>query len=469
MSEPNFEYDGYTPPTGGQTFSSSMFGFNKDEVLDYLEETAEENFRRQEEAERRQREAEMRLQEAEMRLQDAERHIQEQNQHIRQLESRPPTYVSDAKADAEGEERLRAIMQDLEISHAATLQSEEELQESRELLYTAQQENTWLREEYAKYEQAYAQVCQQLEQVTQGQWADRSSEVADLQRRLQQANGQIQTLSQQLQQATQGQWEGPSPEEVAELQGQLQQANEQIQSLTQQLQQAQQAANEKSARFTDETSLSAQQAASAIIAEANHEADRIRDDATAEKERLHRQIRTSAGGLAESIYNLRTELADVEGDVSGILESVQLTLTDVMAALARTEQNLSTFGNQVDRFPHPSPSVKSMRPAMQYVPDIPEEIEAPPPANPMPASRRPAAKESGSGLQRVKTTKTSRKKSGGSPAFKPTYSTSPTAAGGGWPQTEDAYRGAEPEEDARDERVREVSDSLVDTLRQMIE
>lgn len=409
MAEPDYEYGQYAPKSGERSFSSAMFGFNKDEVLDYLEEISEENYRRQE---------------------DAERHIQELSQRIRQLENRPATVVTETVTDSETEAKLQAIAQDLEIAHAATQQSEEELQQNREMLYNIQQENAWLREEFGKYEQAYGQLSQQLEL------------------------------------ATQGQWQGPSPE-MQEMQMQLQQANAHIQDLSTQLVQTQQElANFQNGYPQDEATFNAQQAASAIIAEANHEADRIRDEATAEKERLHRQIRTSAGGLAESIYTLRAELADVEGDVSGILESVQLTLTDVMAALARTEQNLSTFGNQVDRFPHSSPPVKSQKAALQFS-EEPTYAGIP---GTMPAGRG----NMNSGLQPVSPSATrpapsaTRKRRTAGPAFQPTYSTSATAVGSGsWPQAEDAY--AANMTITNNERVREVSDSLADTLRQMVD
>ncbi|MFV0412029.1 MAG: hypothetical protein ACK5L3_02020 [Oscillospiraceae bacterium] len=474
MAEQNHDYEQYNPQAGGKLFTSSMFGFNKEEVLEYLEELADENYQRQEADERR-------IQELTQRIKTLEKQSSSQAGGFFSAEAQQAQQANEALNHQLQEQgaRLNQALQDLEIAKEATSQSADELQELRDQLYNAQQENAWLRQEFQKYEQAYAQVAQQLQQATQGQWVQgmpTAEEMQQLEQQLQQALAEAQKAKEQLaaQQQTAQEAQGLKEQLATQQQaaGQLQQALLEAQNLRLQLTQLQQAGQQQTAlqqlqeeRETlqkqleesgktgeEENIANARQAATAIIAEANAEANRIRDNAIAERERIHRQMKASAGGISESIYNLRTEISGVEGNVSNSLEAVQHTLNKVANALAYTEQSLSTFGLQIDRFPSSAPSVQRPQPFFQAER---QQEGSMPVGYSAPAQERRAARPEPTVVQG----------GGNARSFRATYSSSPTAASN-WPQTAEAYR--YDEEESKDARLRDLSDSLVDTLRQMM-
>ena len=185
-------------------------------------------------------------------------------------------------------------------------------------------------------------------------------------------------------------------------------------------------------------------ASAAIIADANAEADRIRAVAIDEKERVRRQIRSSAGGLAESVSNLRVDVTGVENNVTTVLESVQTALADIMNALGRTEQNLTTLGVQVERFPAQSAAVPKY-PQQQVVYFQPNGQQP----SPAPTKRRRQPDSFGTGGFRRITSETA--PSAARP-FKPAYSSAQA-----WPNTMVA-------EEPENERVRALAENLADTL-----
>ncbi|NLW78289.1 MAG: hypothetical protein GXY32_02610 [Ruminococcaceae bacterium] len=393
-----YEYEQFAPQTGGRLFSNAMFGFNKEEVLEYLDELADENYQRQEAAE-------MRSQELTQRLAELEAALAAQQAQLAEAAEAGANALPTAEWEAD-QARLAELGEELDIAKAATQQAEEDLAEVRDQLYNLQQENAWLREEYQKNEVQLADMHRQLDQM---------AEAARNRPQNAEAEKQIAELRQQLEEAL------AAPKEVR--------------------------TNEASA---------------AIIADANAEAERIRAVAVDEKERLHRQVRSSAGGLAKSITNLKGEVTVVERDVSQVLESVQTSLTDVLAALNRTEQNLNTFGVQVERFPASAAPVP--KPQQQVVYFQPGQQPIGPAQTRRARNAEPAESLGQGGFQRVWPA-TAGRNSNLRP-FRPTYSNSPTTQAAYWPQAAEAWepQGA-PE---GEERIRALAETLVETLVQML-
>lgn len=514
-----------------------MFGFNKDEVLEYLEELADENAQRQEVAERRIQELMQKLQKVETGLAAGQANPQDPN----------------ANAQMEAQRRqLHDTLQNLDIAKLATQQSEEELQEYKELFSNAQQQIAWLQQEYQQSQQTISDLSSQMEATALSGTPDGREEAERLRMQLIQAVqendqmryqleqltgetdqlrnqisqsqvGAVQEAEQLRNQVTQLSYEaeqlrnqlthaqtnssGYTTQETEQLRSQVSQLGYEAEQLRSQLAQAQQAQTNSSSYTTQETEQLRhqlgladqdiselrglleqvnsdngalqnqiqdmysnpqaygidgvnQQVSSAILAEANAEADRIRDEAFSDRDRLQKQIRNSSAGINESIANLRSEITNVEGGVAKALESVQYTLSEIIGALSRTEQHLNTYSTQVERFPSSSPAVPSE--AHQQLVYFNQNKQASAPE--VDTFSSPAA----SGLRRVEPEATRPAKQ---PAnirpFRATYSTSPTAQAAYWPQTAEAL---EPdEEEGREERLRTLSESLVDTLRQMME
>ena len=418
------EYEQYTPQTSGRLFNSAMFGFNKEEVLEYLDELADENYQRQEAAENR---------------------IQELTRKIQLLENAAVASAKQATGPAANPKELEAARaklqqatQELEIAKAATQQAEEELLQFKEQVYTAQQENNWLREEYQKSDRQIAELRRQLDDASSGQWSDADEQITELRRQLQQALETQQQLEEELEDAR---------EAAAAVDG------------------------EEEDYYDEPDEIS--RAASVIIADANAEAERIRAEAYEEKERIRRQIVSSAGGLADSVFTLREDVSTVEGDVSGVLESVQQALSEVLSALGRTEQNLSTLGVQVERFPSSAPPV--LKNQQQVVYFQPAQITpAPQPVSPIPVAKpayhgaapvrsTPQQSYEGGNFRRVWPDEADSNQQSNTKPFRPTYSNSPASyvVSGA-----EAYQ--QQHETDSDERLRALSDTLVETLRQML-
>lgn len=501
-----YEYDQYAPQTGGRLFSSAMFGFNKEEVLEYLDELADENYQRQEAAEMR---------------------IQELSQTVQNLEAG----LTQQPAPMVDSQQLSQLSEELEISRAAIQQAEDDLAELRDQLFNAQQENEWLREEHQKTDTQIADLQRQLDEATSGEWTGGNEAAQQLEEEARRLDGLQQQLTQQQEELAQREnllaitqqnmadsGNGQMTELRARLAEQEQLLSETHNKLAEnerqriehmhQLNEAELLTAESRRRLEDrELTLSATQnrlmerertitdhqrqlaesqrqiaelraqldkteaeleeqrnidpnkvASAAIIAEANAEADRIRAVAVDEKERIRRQIRASAGGLAESIGNLRTDVSGVENDVTHVLEAVQTSLADVLSALSRTEQNLNTMGIQVERFPVPSATV-AKPPHQQVVYFQPTEAAvAPPPEKPAQRSYVPESYGQG-GFRRVWPEQNSSAKT---KQFRPSYSTTQP---GFWPQTATAPKAVEP---SQDERLRSLAENLVDTLVDMM-
>lgn len=504
----NYEYDQYAPQTGGRLFSSSMFGFNKEEVLEYLDELADENYQRQEAAE-------MQIQELTQKVQNLEAALSQQQ----------------AAPVQENPQQVTQLNEELEISKAAVQQAEDELAEVRDQLFNAQQENEWLREEHQKSDTQIAELQRQIDQITSGEWngtAD-GQQMEEQRQKLEEAEQllmqrerillereqQLARAEQDLATAGNGHFSelqnhlAEQEHQLAETQHKLAESERRHTELMQRLSQAELQANDNKRRLEDrEIALSASQnrliereralaenqrqmadnhrqiaelrnqldqtlaeleeqrnidpntvASAAIIADANAEAERIRAVALDEKERIRRQIRTSAGGLAESITNLRTDVSGVENDVTHVLEAVQTSLADVLAALSRTEQNLNTMGIQIERFPAVSATVPKA-PGQQVVYFQPSgQTIAPEPAAP-PTGQRAFAPESygQGGFRRVwpepdDDAKTRR--------FRPSYTSNTNL----WPQTATA---AKPAAAPQEERMRGLAENLVETLVEML-
>lgn len=433
VAEQDIEYEQYTPQTSGRLFNSAMFGFNKEEVLEYLEELADENYQRQEQAENR--------------IQELSRKIQMlENAAVANAKQAPPNAANPKELEA-ARAKMQQLKQDLDIAKAATQQSEEELLQYKEQLYNAQQENNWLREEYQKCDHQIAELRRQLDDASSGQWSE--------------AEGQIGQLRHQLDEALQAQHK---------LTLDLQEAHQIQQQLEDELDDMQHSGHNNGAYYQDN---SVNQAASVILADAQAEAERIRAEAYEEKERIRRQILSSAGGLADSVASLREDVSDVEGDVSSVLESVQHALAQVLSALGRTEQGLSSLGVQAERFPASAPSVVKNQPPVVYFQPGAQVAAAPPQPAPAPHPSHPAASLAtskvspaqsydGGNFRRVWPDEEEPPRANTRP-FRPSYSNSPTpfvvAGAEAFQQQEDPMT---------QERLRALSETLVDTLRQML-
>ncbi len=588
MADGGYEYEQYAPQKDGPLFSNAMFGFNKEEVLEYLDELADENYQRQD---------------------AADRQIQELVQRINALEASGPTAPADnsavmAELNAAKEqmqqlsEQVGRLDEELEIAKAATQQSEEELAEVKDQLITQQKENSWLRDEAQKNDeeistlrtqldagtssdsgewqrelaqaearaeelksmleksnqeleaitlvhqdllkngeahigytdeqltqteeqlvQAEEQLTQTEEQLiqteeqliqteeqltqteeqltqteeqlihTEEQLTQTESKLTQTEEQLTQIGGKLTQTTEQLTQ-TEGklsQTEGQltltkgrlvqTEEQLSQLQAQLEDTqlqldshvrsqnssslklaaqNQEVTQLRDDLQQAQIKIHELESQKPSQT------ASAAIIADANVEADRIRAMAVDEKERIRRQIKSSAGGLAESITNLRGDVTGVESDVTQVLESVQTALADILSALSRTEQNLNTLGVQVERFPAasaavpPPPGVVYFQPGQQVAPQ----------AKPTTRSGRNSKtlQNFGTGSFRQLNSDELPDDSNVRP-FKPSYSSGSTTQ---WPQQTATAEAYAENEDPAEERMRVLAENLVDTLVQMM-
>ncbi len=431
MPEQGYEYDQYAPQTGGRLFSSSMFGFNKEEVLEYLDELADENYQHQEAAN-------LQIQDLTHRLQAMEAALADNRQNDVQGDA-----ANEAR-HAEEQQQIARLSDDLEVAKAATQQSEEDLAEVREQLFNIQQENTWLREEFTKADTQIADMQRKLD-AAPAQWADPAlhQEMADLQSELAQSTARLQALQQEKEAALQEKETALQERAVAQA----------AQAAAQQAQYAAQKAL-REAKNTPPSSV----ASAAILADANAEADRIRATAMDERDRIRRQIHASAGGLTESITNLRGEVSGVETDVSRVLEAVQNSLSDVLSALGRTEQNLSTLSVQVDRFPASSPSVPKAQP---------QQVVYFQPGSQAVGSQRPRYSGKSATPETLGQGSFRQVSAGGAPLaanvrpFQPTYSTGKAATASAWPQ-------AAMQEDTGEERIRALAENLVDTLVQML-
>ncbi len=411
MSEQSFEYNQYAPQTGGRLFSSSMFGFNKEEVLEYLDELADENYQRQESADSQIHELTQRI-----------HHLEASIASHQQAGQTPSADTVDKAAYEESRQHVFQLQDDLDIAKSATQQAEEELAEIREQLFNSQQENNWLREEFQKTDVQISDLRRQLDETSQGQWVDTSEK-----------DSQIEQLQSQLSQA------------LSELE---------------KAQQEKQAA--LAAVRTSAVSASATSVSSGIIADANAEAQRIRAIANDEKERIHRQITGSAGGLAKSITNLRGELSSVEGDVSRVLEDVQTSLSEILSSLGRTEQSLNVLGVQVERFPTTSPSVQ--KPPQQQVvyfrPTSQDTLKKPAYSQEKNHTYFPETY----GRSSFRSIDKSKGTAAGQRPLRPAYNVGPTAQAQYWAPEADSFI----QDELSEGRIRALTENLADTLIQML-
>ncbi len=445
------EYDQYAPQTNGRLFSNAMFGFNKEEVLEYLEELADENNQRQEAAEARIRDMEMQIRNLEARAAEAQE--QPEGQAVLADENRQARMQLE-----ENRRQLAEYAKLLDVARAAAQQAEEELAELREQLFTAQKENNWLREEYQKTDKQVAELRRQLDDASQGQWFGAEEQIAELRRQLEE------TLAQR--DAAEAEREAAEAErEAAEAE---RDAAEAERDAVEAERDALEAERDAESSYGDSP---AAQAAAALIAEATEEADRIRAGAYAERDRIHRQIMNSAGGLSDSISSLREDVTGVEGDVTSVLENVQESLAELLVSLSHTEQSLTTLGIQAERFPSSSPSVTGrqvvyFQPSPQMEAEPPRPAKASRPGKARPVKERQAeapASFGGGGFRRVWPEETG--KASKTQAFRPSF----TGNSAYLPQAAKALPYEEYEYDAEEDRMRNLTETLVDTLRQMLD
>ena len=464
------EYDQYAPQTSGRLFSNAMFGFNKEEVLEYLEELADENYQRQDAAEQR---------------------IRDLDLQIKNLEARADAHAAEKEPDAQPDEaleeshrQLNEMANSLSVAYAAAQQAEEEVAELKEKLFTSQKESNWLREEHQKTDKLVAELRRQLDDASQGQWFGAEEQIAELRRQLDE------TIAER--DAAEAERDAAEAErDAAEAERDAIEAERE----------AADAEREAEAAYAAESP--AGQTAAAMIREAEEEAQRIREGAYAERDRLHRQILNSAGGLAESVGSLREDITTVEGDVSAVLENVQEALAELLLALGHTEQNLATLGLQAERFPSSATAV-GRQPALYFQPgpelgaerERASRREQPPRPAPNAPEKQKLERRHSSGRRSADLGKTvvlgspGQSYGGGgfrrvwpdgaqdkAQPFRATFSNSPTATGAYMgqaatapPLPRESYdEDYEYAEETREDRMRDLTETLVDTLRQMIE
>lgn len=481
MAQRDNDYDLYATPDEGRLFNNAMMGFNKEEVLSYLEEMTDEQQNRQDNDRRRIQDLTFQINELQDRLAQVEMNpgmqgageetlyaqLEQQHQYIQQLTAQleeanarlmqPQMQGGDPGLYAQLEQQqqyIQQLSQELEFAHANAPIADPgapDLHLLQEQMQTLENENAAWQAEYQKAEQHIFELRSQVDQLAAAQAANpemyqqldaATQEMTQLQQLVDASNQDNAAMRQQLDAAHQ---------EITAIQQQLEPNQQEIATLRQQLEEAWNNLNYYKDMMGNEAMHDAQQAASSIISDANAEAARIRDAATAEKERLYKQIRTSAGGLSESIFNLRTEIADVEGGISHVLENVQHTLVNVLSALAQTEQDLSTFTVQVERFPFSSPAVTKTQATTLLSGDHSM-------GNPFLGGQSPQPDPRRDDLQAAKRDNVR--------AFRPTYSNSPNTGGSYWSHTSEALQPSP--ETSQDARLRDLSESLVDTLRQMM-
>ncbi|MDL2254243.1 hypothetical protein LJC49_09310 [Ruminococcaceae bacterium OttesenSCG-928-I18] len=444
------EYDQYAPQTNGRLFSNAMFGFNKEEVLEYLEELADENYQRQEAAEQRIRELDMQIKNLEARAAVVEEMPQGQMDVVE-----------------ESRRQLAEVSNSLEVARSAAQQAEEELAEYKEQLYTAQNENNWLREEFQKSDKQVAELRRQLDDASQGQWFGAEEQIAELRRQLEEVMAQRDTIQAERDAAEAEREAAEAERDAAEAERDAAEAERDAMEAERD---AMEAEREAEVAYAESP---AGQAASTLIAEATEEAERIRESAYAERDRIHRQILNSAGGLSESIGSLREDITGVEGDVTEVLENVQETLAELLVSLGRTEQNLTTLGVQAERFPSAATPVANQQ-VVYFQPGPQVSADTPPQTQGRTKKRSPKAKTpepaqsyGSGGFRRVWPDEQGA--SAKTQPFRPTFSNSPTASGAYLTQTARALPREEYEYDPEGDRMRALTETLVDTLRQMLD
>ncbi len=458
------EYDQYAPQTNGRLFSNAMFGFNKEEVLEYLEELADENNQRQDAAEQRIRELDMQIRNLQARAEAAPPAPEGQQTEALEENRRFAAELEDTRR------QLMGMANSLEVARSAAQQAEEELAEFKEQLFTAQKENNWLREEYQKTDKQVAELRRQLDDASQGQWFGAEEQIAELRRQLEDIMAQ--------RDAAQAEREALEAErDAAEAERDAAEAERDAMEAERDAAEAEREALEAERDATGYGDSPAAQAAAALIAEATEEAERIRESAYTERDRIHRQICSSAGGLQNSISSLREDISSVEGDVTNVLENVQETLAELLVSLGHTEQGLSTLGIQAERFPSSSPAVAKQpvvyfQPSPQVEPEAPVRAQAktrsaPPKRQPVKAQAEPAQSFGSGGFRRLwpeaggKAPKTQ--------PFRPSYSNTPAPTGAYLTQAARNLPAEEYDYDPEEERMRALTETLVDTLRQMLD
>lgn len=447
MADKAQEYEQYGPQTAGRLFSNAMFGFNKEEVLEYLEELADENTQRQESAQQRIAELGQQAEELEMRVQQAQEEVE-----------RFP--VESGIPDG----RVEELSASLEATRSAAAQAEEELQEFKEQLFNSQKENNWLREEYQKSDKQIAELRRQLDDASHGQWYGADEQITELRRQLEEVLAERDAAEAERDAAeAERDYIRVERDNIESECDNLSLERDNLSAEREAWEAERESYGDYEAEETESHPMG--QAAATIIAEATEEAERIRADAYSERERVHRQVLSGAGGLSTSISTLREEISGVEGDVTNVLETVQSTLAELMVSLGRTEQNLATLGTQAERFPSSSPLVTKSQQQQQVVYFQPGEQIERRQSDRRQSDRRlvapPQSYGKGGFHPVVPQGDTSKPRT-----FQPTFVTSgqtayqPQAAPDISPQYE-----AEEDED----RMRNLTDTLVDTLRQMMQ
>ncbi len=456
------EYDQYAPQANGRLFSNAMFGFNKEQVLEYLEDLTNENNQRQEVATQRIQELDKQLQKMEMNANRAQQMLQEQQ----------PTL-----SDEELQRRFEEINNALQIARDAGMQAEDELAEVKDRLHTAQNENNWLREEHQKTDKQVAELRRQLDEASQGQWFGAEEQIAELRRREEEALAKQKATEQErdalvatlealkVEQAT-----IEAERDAAEAERDAAEAERDAAEAERDAAEAERDAAEAErellqakgvAEYPLDTHTTKQ-----LVAEATEEAEHIRKLAYAERDRLHRQVLNSAGGLVENISSIREDITAVEGEVTNVLENVQEALAELLVSLNHTEQNLNTLDIQIERFPSTSPSVAKH--STSYLQPVSTHSEMPAEIKPMPHSETWRTREK-AGLGNADFHRVWPKENAEKPKaqlFRPSFSNS---SGNGAYFSQAARALPRQAHLSEEDRMKALTDTLVDTLRQMLD
>ncbi len=450
------EYDQYAPKENGRLFSNAMFGFNKEQVLEYLEELADENNQRQEMATQRIQELDAQLKQTEMNVARTQQLLQEQQPKL---------------ADAEMQKKLEELANALQISREASMQAEDELAEAKEKLFTSQNENNWLREEHQKTDKQIAELRRQLDEASQGQWYGAEEQITELRRQLEESLVQ-QRAAEQEKEVLDAEIKALEAErEVLEAERDAAEAEREAAEAERDAAEAERDAAEAernmllTVREGQETSHVADQTTRQLVAEATQEAEHVKKLAYAERDRLHRQLLNGAGGLVDNITCIREDITAVEGEVTTVLESVQDMLAELLVSLNHTEQGLSTLDIQIERFPSASPSVAKQKPMhFQPVPVARQEQIAL-----QNNHQQPLVARATNGLGQAEFHRVSAQQTASRPKaqlFRPSFTNS-SATGAYYTQT--ARTLPVQEVDTEEERMKALTDTLVNTLRQMLE
>ena len=313
-------------PTPGE-FKTSLMGFQKAQVLAYIDELSAKALESQKQQE----------QAAEALRKELENAKADNDVLLEKTKEVCDRLTSEEKRAGEAESRARAISEQL-------LHMEETANGYKSRLFTKEQETVVLRADNARLTEQLEQQHKQLEQAL----ADLEAARAEGEEKARHGREELERQRSAFEEEKQADL-CRMEQEKADAQRQMEQQREAAQrQMEQQREAAQRELELEKARF-DQTRRTQQESA-----------------------------RQSAQQMADTVLLLRSQLEQVDRQIAEAAERLQKATGAIYTALGETEQNLVTLGAQADSFPKPLPE----QPAPPKAQPRPERDKRPP--------RRPA-------------------------------------------------------------------------------